>query len=91
MPEQTNHKNFADKDFALEAREAKLISDTKIKEAELKQLLETPDLETKSFSERMKTNRFWVVRSVYYASYSVWMIVMAIGIGIAWLIAMLFI
>ncbi|MEO5788217.1 MAG: hypothetical protein ACOH2D_07915 [Gelidibacter sp.] len=91
MSQQINHDNVGGEALVLEAREARLISDTKVKEAELKQLLEISALNKKSFSERMKANRFWLVRGVYYAFYSVWMIVMTIGIAIAWLIAMLFI
>ncbi|WP_133240869.1 hypothetical protein [Marixanthomonas spongiae] len=45
----------------------------------------------RSFAERWKTNRFWLVRGTYYVLYSVWMVVMAIGAFIAWLIALLFI
>lgn len=45
----------------------------------------------KPFTERMKTHRLFVVRAVYYIFYSVWAVVMAIGMFIAWLIAMLFI
>lgn len=91
MPEQIDHDNFGDEGFALENREARLISDHKAKEAERKALSEHPIVKEKSFSERMKTNRFWLVRGVYYIFYSVWMIVMGIGMFIAWLIAMLFI
>lgn len=47
--------------------------------------------EKQSFSERWKTNRFWVVRATYHIFYSVWIVVMAIGGLIAWLIALLFI
>ncbi|MBA6152351.1 hypothetical protein [Gelidibacter maritimus] len=55
-----------------------------------------PDLKTKpikkaSFSDRMKNHRFFLVRGIYYIFYSIWAVVMAIGMFIAWLIAMLFI
>ncbi|WP_035478976.1 hypothetical protein [Gelidibacter mesophilus] len=43
------------------------------------------------FSERMKTHRFFLVRGIYYIFYSIWSVVMAIGMFLAWLIAMLFI
>ena len=91
MPQQIDNDNVEHELPVFETREARLISDNKAKEAELKRLSETPDLKKKSFSEKLKTNRFWLVRSIYYAFYSVWMIVMGIGILIAWLIAMLFI
>lgn len=48
-------------------------------------------VEGKSFFERWKTSRFWLVRGIYYILFSVWMVVMAIGGLIAWLIALLFI
>lgn len=55
-----------------------------------------PDIESqvrkkKSIADRMKTHRFLLVRGIYYIFYSVWAIVMAIGMFIAWLIALLFI
>ncbi len=52
---------------------------------------ETEVEENKSFSERWKTNRFWLVRGLYYVLQTVWMIVMFIGGFIAWLISLLFI
>lgn len=91
MPEQIKHDHFGDESCALETGKARLISDHKSKEAERKALLENPIVNEKPFSERMKSNRFWLVRGVYYIFYSVWMIVMGIGMAIAWLIAMLFI
>ena len=91
MPEQINHDNFGDEGFALETREARLISDHNLKEAQRKAHFESLIVTKKSFAERMKTHRFWLVRGVYYIFYSVWMILMGIGMFIAWLIAMLFI
>lgn len=44
-----------------------------------------------SFTERWKTNRFWLVRGSYYLLRTVWIIVMAIAGFIAWLISLLFI
>ena len=91
MPDQINHDNLGDEGFALETREGRLISDQKSREAERKAALENPIIKEKSFADRMKTHRFWLVRGVFYIFYSVWMVVMAIGMFIAWLIAMLFI
>ncbi|WP_310992037.1 hypothetical protein [Aequorivita marina] len=54
----------------------------------------TPEVEVaekKSFSERWKTNRFWLVRGTYHVLRSVWMAVMLIGGFIIWLISFLFI
>ncbi|QAA80451.1 hypothetical protein EI546_01325 [Aequorivita sp. H23M31] len=45
----------------------------------------------KSFAERWKTNRFWLVKGSYYILHTVWMIVMIVGGFIAWLISLLFI
>lgn len=44
-----------------------------------------------SFSDRWKNNRFWLLRASYHVLRTVWIIVMAIGAFIAWLISMLFI
>ena len=51
----------------------------------------TKPVKKASFSERMKNHRFFLVRGIYYIFYSIWAVVMAIGMFIAWLIAMLFI
>ncbi|TDU39760.1 hypothetical protein BXY82_1790 [Gelidibacter sediminis] len=50
-----------------------------------------PIAKDRSFGERWKTHRFWLVRVSYHVLFSVWAIVMAIGGIIAWIIAMLFI
>ena len=91
MLQETDNDNIEHELPVFETREAGLIVDTELKKAEFQSISKTPHLNKKSVSERMKTNRFWLIRAVYYAFYSVWMIVMAIGIAIAWLIAMLFI
>lgn len=54
-------------------------------------VLKAQDGNRKSFPDRMKTHPFFLVRGIYYIFYSVWAIVMTIGMLIAWLIAMLFI
>lgn len=43
-----------------------------------------------SFLDRWKTNRFWIIRGLYYVVVSIWTIVMVIGGFIAWLISLLF-
>lgn len=47
--------------------------------------------EKKSFSEKWRTNRFWIVKGAYHILRSVWVVVMFIGGFIAWLISLLFI
>lgn len=44
-----------------------------------------------SFVERWENHRFWLVRASYTFLYSVWVVVMAVGGFIAWLVAMLFV
>lgn len=90
MP-QHNNDEVEDKSSVLESREARLISDQQNKEIVLKTSSEKSVSTEKNFSERMKTHKFWLVRAIYFVFYSVWMVVMAIGMFIAWLIAMLFI
>lgn len=91
MPQKRDDENDVSEGSFLEAREARLISDTKTNEVQLNQTFGTSDLIKKPFSQRMKTSRYWPVRGVFYIFYSVWMIAMGIGIAIAWLVAMLFI
>ena len=90
MP-QHNNDEVEDKSSVLESREARLNSDQQNKEIVLKTSSEKLVSTEKNFSERMKTHKFWLVRAIYFVFYSVWMVVMAIGMFIAWLIAMLFI
>jgi len=44
-----------------------------------------------SFTDRWKYNRFWLIRASYHVLRTIWIIVMAIGAFIAWLISLLFI
>lgn len=60
-------------------------------EKDTEPVLEDDAAQEQSFSERWKTNRFWIIRATYHIFYSVWIVVMAIGGLIAWLIALLFI
>lgn len=41
--------------------------------------------------DKLKTHRFWIVRAIYLVANSVWIVVVAIGGFIAWLISLLFI
>lgn len=47
--------------------------------------------EKRSFTDRWKYNRFWLIRASYHVLRTIWIIVMAIGAFIAWLISLLFI
>ena len=72
-------------------REARLISESNELKAQQKTEESTFSNHEKSFMERWKTNRFWVVRAIFYIVNSVWFIVIGIGSIIAWIVAMLFI
>lgn len=91
MPQQIDNPNDQPENSDLEAREALLISHNNATEKEAEIPLKSKVVGKKPFTERWKTNRFWLVRGTYYIFYSVWVVVMAIGTFIAWLIAMLFI
>ena len=91
MLQPIDNDNLEQDDSILETRDSTLTTRNKLSENELKPVLTAEILGEKSFSERWKTNRFWLVRATYYVFYSVWMVVMGIGTLIAWLIAMLFI
>lgn len=91
MPHSDNGNNRVEKNSILDRRDALLISKMEAEEAAVRDRLKDSDLDQLSFADRMKTNRFWVIRMLYYVFYSVWMIVMGIGMFIAWLISLLFI
>lgn len=40
-----------------------------------------------SFFARMKHNRFWIVRAIFYILYSIWMVVVVIALIFVWLIS----
>lgn len=44
-----------------------------------------------SIAEKWKTHRYWLPRAVYFVLHSIWIVAMAIGGFIAWLISFLFI
>lgn len=47
---------------------------------------ESEDLEySNGFFERMKKHRFWLVRVLFYIVYSIWLVVVFIGMIIAWI------
>jgi len=47
--------------------------------------------EKKSFIDKWKTSRFWLIKGGFYVLRSIWMTVMVIGGFILWLISFLFI
>ncbi|MGB5982051.1 MAG: hypothetical protein WBG46_07885 [Nonlabens sp.] len=49
----------------------------------------TTELEKPSFSERWKNSKYLFIRGSYVVMHSIWTIVMAVGLFIAWLVAML--
>lgn len=55
------------------------------------EILENNDIQDRSFLERWKNSRFWLVRGSYIFLVSVWTVVMVIGGFIVWLISFLFI
>lgn len=67
------------------------IPSEKSKEDSAESVLEAEIIDDRSFSERWKTNRFFLIRGAYYVIVSIWIVFMAVGGFIAWLIAMLFI
>lgn len=75
----------------LDRREALLVSNTEGKHKAIQELDADTSGESKSFAKQMKTHRFLVVRAIYFVFHSVWVIVMGIGMFIAWLISLLFI
>ena len=90
MSEQNDNKNIPDQSNS-EFQETPSVSKNKSGKIESETVLKAEVAKKKSFSERMKTHPFFLVRGIYYIFYSVWAVVMAIGMFIAWLIAMLFI
>ncbi|SHG49937.1 hypothetical protein SAMN05444483_1145 [Salegentibacter echinorum] len=92
MSQQINNQNNNPNQSDLEARSStNSFKKAKEQEKDTKHVLEEDVAQEQSFSERWKTNRFWVIRATYHIFYSVWIVVMAIGGLIAWLIALLFI
>jgi len=66
-----------------------LITKTKLEDTALDSTLKKEVKEKKSFIERWKNSRLWLVKGSYYLLHYTWVVVMAIGAFIAWLIAML--
>lgn len=92
MSQQINNQNTSPNQTDLKARSStNSLKNAKKQEKDTELVLEDDVAQEQSFSERWKTNRFWVIRATYHIFYSVWIVVMAIGGLIAWLIALLFI
>ena len=70
-------------------------SDTETKSEVLEKMLEEKPAQTnaekKPFLEPLKTNRFFLVRILYYVLRSIWIVAMIVGSLIAWIISLLFI
>lgn len=88
MIQQKDDENFASDSSVLEIRDSTLTPINKKEEAHSDSVLIEELVESKSFAERWKTNRFWLIKGTYYVLHTVWMIV---GGFIAWLISLLFI
>lgn len=87
MSKQIDNDNVEHDSSFLENQDSTLTS----KNNSRKTAPEAEVVEDKSFSERWKANRFWLVRGSYQFLRSVWTIVMFIGGFIVWLISLLFI
>ena len=91
MQQQKDNDIFECHSSVIKTQDSTLNSKNNSKETESETVLKAEVVAEKSFSERWKTNRFWLVRATYYVLRSVWMIVMVIGGFIVWLISLLFI
>lgn len=91
MSQQIDNDNVEHDGPVIETQNLTQTSKNNARQTESEPVLEAEVVKERSFSERWKTSRFWLVRGSYYILFSVWMVVMAIGGLIAWLIALLFI
>ena len=80
-----------DKSTVLRAQESPMISENNHDKTTNSATEETNTEEKRSFSDRWKNNRFWLIRATYHVLRTIWIVVMAIGAFIAWLISLLFI
>lgn len=88
MSKQINTEDFEKQSTVLETQDA--LSTSK-NQPDHDFVLEAKVVKKKPFDERWRTNRFFLVRGSYFVLKSVWMVVMAIGAFIAFVISMLFI
>lgn len=91
MVQEMNNADKAPTKSIVKGQEPPVSLEVSTFDGEAKPELKPRVVHKKPFTERMKMHRFFLVRAVYYIFYSVWAVVMAIGMLIAWLIAMLFI
>lgn len=91
MAQQIDNDTLGNNGSNLENRNSTLTSMNNSSKAESAPVLEAEIVDNRSFSERWKTNRFWLVRGSYTVLRSVWIVAMFIGGAIAWLISLLFI
>ncbi|MCL8007823.1 hypothetical protein M8845_10340 [Gelidibacter japonicus] len=91
MSEEKVNTNITRKESISIVQDESLTSKANAGTTDSAPVLKAKAVKKETFSERMKTHRFLLVRAIYYFFYSIWAIVMAIGMFIAWLIAMLFI
>ncbi len=91
MFQQKDNEDFESDGSVLKIRDSTLTPKNKKEKIHSdSDLIEKP-VEKKSFAERWKTHRFWLVKGLYYLLHTIWMIVMIVGGFIAWLISLLFI
>lgn len=43
-----------------------------------------------TFSQKLKTHRYWIPRAIYHLVRSIWIVAIAIGGFVAWLISLIF-
>jgi len=81
----------SDKATVLQGQDSTLTSENPTDKPVLSTSKKSITQENRSFSDRWKHNRFWLIRASYHVLRTIWIIVMAIGAFIAWLISLLFI
>lgn len=91
MSQEIDNDNVEHDEPVLATQDSTLTSENNSRKTASEPVWKAEVVEKRSFSERWKTNRFWLVRGSYHVLHSVWMVVMAIGAFIVWLIALLFI
>lgn len=91
MSEQNETDNFENDTSDMKEQDLALSSKNNSIETESDAILEAEVEEKKSFIEKWRTSRFWLIKGTYYVLRSVWMTVMIIGGFIVWLISFLFI
>lgn len=91
MSQQIEKDNDEIEDTYLKALDTILTSDNITSKIEVDDDQQTDVVKKKSFLVKMKTNRFFLVRFIYYILFSVWLIAVTIAGLIAWIISMLLI